>query len=224
MESNKRKGKRLKAKGVLCCCLLIFLSATATYAQSFSFSDLFGQGSKELKNMAQQIAALNAFETSVRQCYTMLKGEWTAISNWKNGEYGLHQRYYTSLNNVNPAVKSDPDVASIQSEQKTIITLLIALQRLSGLQPYEQTYIQSVASNLLTACDADMQQLQNVLTAGVLTMSDDERLKEVANLQADMLNKYRFTQSFCNAVRLMVVQRNEENNEVQTLNSLYENN
>jgi len=69
-----------------------------------------------------------------------------------------------------------------------------------------------------------MQQLQEVLKAGALTMSDDERLKEIAKLQADMLDKYRFTQSFCNAVRLMVVQRNQENNEVQTLNSMYENN
>ncbi|MBS1501074.1 MAG: hypothetical protein JST32_03360 [Bacteroidetes bacterium] len=222
MEFNKVKAKRLKLKGSLFAMVLLLLSATATPSKAQSFSDLFGQGGKELQNMARQIAALNAFETSVRQGYTMLKGEWTAIGNWKNGEFSLHQSYYTSLGNVTPAVKSDPDVATMQSEQQMIVTLLTALQRLPRLQPDEQAYVQSVAANLLKACDADMQQLQNVLKPGALTMSDDERLKEIGKLQSDMLDKYRFTQNFCNSVRLMVVQRNRENNEVQTLNQLYE--
>ncbi|OCX52778.1 hypothetical protein BEL04_00110 [Mucilaginibacter sp. PPCGB 2223] len=227
MESIKRKAERLKHKA-FCCILVCFglfaFSFQPTKAQSFSFSDLFGQGNKELKNMAAQIEALNAFETSMRQGYAMMKGEWTAISNWKNGEFGLHQDYYTSLSTVNPQVKNDPDVATIQSEQQAIISLFSALQGIPGLLPYEQSYVQSVAQNILKHCDADLQRLQKVLESDTLTMSDDERLKEIAKLQADMLDKYRFTQSFCNSVRLLVIARNQEMNEVQTLNQYYENN
>lgn len=225
---KKLKAQRRKVKALLIACLgswfLILGSAQPSKAQSFSFSDLFGQGSKELKNMVAQIEALNAFESSVRQGYTMMKGEWTAISNWKNGEFTLHQDYYTSLSNVNPAVKSDPDVTAIQSEQQTIISLFSALQRLSGLLPYEQNYVQRVTVSLLRSCDADLQQLQKVLESGTLTMSDDERLKQIAKLQAAMLDKYRFTQSFCNSVRLLVIARNQEINEVRTLNQVYGNN
>lgn len=227
MELIKLKAERIKLKAclsiVFCFGLLAFGFQPAT-AQSFSFSDLFGQGNKELKNMLTQIEAMNAFIQSTEQGYKMLHSEWSMIGNWKNGELGLHQAYYTSLSNVNAAVKNDPDVASIQSEQQTILDLLSALSALQGLQSYEQAYVQSVSSNLLKGCDADLQQLQKVLQNGTLTMGDDERLKAIGKLQADMLDKYRFAQSFCNSVRLLVVQRNGENNEMLNLNGLYESN
>jgi hypothetical protein len=223
MESIKDKSKKLKAF------LLVFLGSCflclgSAKAQSFSFSDLFGQGEKDIKNMEQQLTALIAFENSVRQGYNMLHSEWSAISNWKNGELGLHSTYYTSLSNVNSQVKNDPDVTSIQTEQQAIINLLNAVQALSGLQSYEQSYVQGVSQNILKTCNDDLQQLQNVLKNGTLTMSDDERLKRIAKIQASMLDKYQFTQSFCNSVRLLVLQRNQENNEVQTLNQWYGNN
>src|ERR1700761_4767761 len=155
MESNKLKGKRLKAKGLVCAFLLL-LSAPATYAQSFSFSDLFGQGKKEIKNTEQQLSALIAFESSVRQGYNMLHNEWSSIANWKNGEFGLHQTYYTSLSQVNPIVKNATDLTTMQSEQQSIISQFNSISSVSGLTVNEQTYIGSVQQNVLSQCSRDM--------------------------------------------------------------------
>src|SRR5882757_805563 len=105
MESNKVKKERLKAKSAFMVCLvscLVLLAATDSKAQTFA--EWFSQGKTQIKYLTQQIAALNACETSIRQGYNMLKGEWTAIGYFKNGEFGLHQSYYTSLSNVNPQV------------------------------------------------------------------------------------------------------------------------
>lgn len=228
MELTEVKGKRRKVKGLLFACLgsclLILGSASFAGAQSFSFSDLFGQGSKELKNMVAQLSAMNAFIRSTEQGYRMLHSEWSAIGNWKNGEFGLHQEYYGSLAQVSVPVRQSPDVVLIGTEQQAILGLWSALSGMQGLGADERSYVQSVSAGVLKGCNADLLQLQQVLQAGTLTMSDDERLKLIARLQADMLDKYRFTQSFCNSVRLLVVQRNAENNELLNLNPLYENN
>jgi hypothetical protein len=222
---SKLKAERLKLKALLLVFFgSCFLCLGSAKAQSFSFSDLFGQGEKDIKNMEQQLTALIAFESSVRQGYNMLHSEWSAISNWKNGELGLHSTYYISLNNVNSQVKNDPDVTAIQTEQQAIINLLNAVQSLSGLQSFEQSYVQSVSQSLLKGCNDDLQQLQQVLKDGTFSMSDDERLQQIAKIQASMLDKYQFTQSFCNSIRLLVIQRNRENNEVQTLKQWYGNN
>jgi hypothetical protein len=76
----------------------------------------------------------------------------------------------------------------------------------------------------LSECNKDLTDLQNLLASNNLQMSDDQRLKRLAKIHADMLDKYRFSQSFCNSVKLLAAQRQEGNNETQTLQSLYETN
>jgi len=220
MESNsKPKGKRRKLKvACLVSCILILASAES-HAQTFA--EWFSQGKTQIKYLTQQIAALNACETSIRQGYNMLKGEWTSIGNFKNGEFGLHQSYYTSLSTVNPQVKSSPDISSIATEQQYIIAMLNAVQQVAGLTADEQGYIKTVAQNIFNECAKDLDKLNSVLKNGTLQMSDDERLKQIHSVQAAMLDKYQFTQTFCNSIRLMAAQRNQESNETQTLNKLY---
>lgn len=224
MESNKLKGKRLKAKGIVVFCLvscfLILVSAEGK-AQSFSFSDLFGQGGKEIKNTEQQLTALIAFENSVRQGYNMLHNEWSSIANWKNGEFGLHQTYYTSLSQVNPVVKNATDLTTIQAEQQSIISQFNGISNVIGLTANEQTYIGTVQQNVLSQCSRDMTDLQNVLTPGKLVMSDDERIIRINKLAAAIKDKYLFICHFTAQVKLLAASRTQDTNEVQTLNQLY---
>lgn len=222
MESNKVETKGLKIRSAFIVCLVsCFMILTATDCKAQTFAEWFSQGKTQIKYLTQQIAALNACETSIRQGYNMLKGEWTSIGNFKNGEFGLHQSYYTSLSTVNPQVKSSPDISSITTEQQYIIAMLNAVQQVAGLTADEQGYIKTVAQNIFNECAKDLDKLNSVLKNGTLQMSDDERLKQIHSVQAAMLDKYQFTQSFCNSIRLMAAQRNQESNETQTLNKLY---
>jgi len=199
--------------------LLLLLSATATYAQSFS--DFFGQGKKQIKDMEQQIAALTAFESSVRQGYNMLHNEWSSIAGWKNGELGLHQTYYSSLSQVSPVVKNSTDLTTIQSEQQSISSQFNSISNVSGLTANEQTYIGNVQQNVLSQCNEDMTDLQNVLTPGKLVMSDDERILRINKLTTAIKDKYLFTCHFTAQVKLLAAERTQDTNEVQTLNQLY---
>lgn len=171
--------------------------------------------------MVAQIEALNAFETSLRQGYNMLHSEWTAIGNWKNGEFNLHQNYYASLSNVNPVVKSSLDLSVIQSQQLSIISQFNSIASVTGLTGNEQGYVNSVARNTISQCNSDLTELQKVLANGTLQMSDDERIKRVNQLTASIQDKYLFTCHFTVQVKLLALSRTQEADQLQTERSVY---
>lgn len=202
-----------------CCFLLCAFSIQ--FAKAQTFAEWFSQKKTQIKYLTEQIAALNACETSLRQGYNMMKSEWGAIGNFKNGEFGLHQDYYNSLSQVNPLVKNSTDLQTIQSEQQSIISQFNSVQHLSGLSASEQTYIGLVQQNIINQCAKDLNDLQAVLTSGELVMTDDERIKRINQLTAAIKDKYLFTCSFCVQVRLLAIQHNQDNQNIQTLNQLY---
>jgi hypothetical protein len=222
MESNKVKGKRLRAKGFLVCCLgLLLLTATATPSKAQSFDEWFAQGKTQVKYLIQQIAALSTCESSLKQGYHIVSGELSSIKNFSGSEYSLHQGYYNSLSQVNPLVKNSTDMTAIQYEQQSIISQFNAISNLSGLSAAEQAYIQNVAQSLMSECNKDLEELQAVLTPGKLTMSDDERIKRINKVTASIKDKYIFSCSFCTKVRVLAVQRVNDSNSNSTLQKLY---
>jgi hypothetical protein len=199
-------------------CLLVLVSAAG---KAQTFAEWFSQGKTQIKYLVQQIAALEAFESSTRQGYNMLHSEWTTIGNFKNGEFSLHQSYYTSLSQVNPVVKNSVNVADVQSEQQSIISQFNAIINLNGLTADEQSYVSSVAQNLMAACNADLEELQKVLATGQLQMSDDERIKRINQLTEAIKDKYLFTCHFSAQVKMLALQRTQENDQLQTERGLY---
>src|SRR5579863_1538084 len=100
MESNS-----LKSIFLVSCSLFL-----APVSRAQTFAEWFQQGKTQIQYLVLQIEALNAFEKSVKQGYSIAKNEWGAIGNFKDGELALHQNYYNSLSQVNPLVKNSTDM------------------------------------------------------------------------------------------------------------------
>jgi hypothetical protein len=227
MVYSKVKAKRLKLKALksgLLCFLLSALSFPLAKAQSFSVSDLFGQANKQKQYYMQQIAYYNAFESELKQGYNVMKHGLAGIAAINTAELNLHTTYYASLKQPGSTVTNNTQVQDITSWQTEIVSSFSALSNLAGLTAGEQSYISAVQTNLLNACNADLTDLQNLLNYGTLQMTNDERLKRLAKIHADMQDKYQFSQSFCNSVRLLTAQQQQDLNDTQTLNNLYGNN
>jgi len=203
---------------------LLLLPGSVSFAHAQTFAEWFSQGKTQIKYLTQQIAALNALRVSGEQGYAMLKNDWGAIGNWKNGEFGLHQGYYASLSSVSPVVKAQVDVTALQAQGQTMVALFAALPKLPGLGAGELVYIGSVRDKVMADYGNDLSELQKVLQAGVLSMSDDERIKRVKVLKAELQDAYEFACSFSASVRVLSVQRTGEIKELQSLKGIYENN
>ena len=200
--------------------ILLLLIAAGAEAQSFSFGDLFGQAGKQKKNYEAQIAAYQAFESELKQGYNVIKNGLSGIRDINTAELNAHTAYYQSLRAVSGPVKNSSQVQDILNWQTEIVGSFS--HSFNGLTDDEQSYIATVKTAVLTECNADLTDLQNLLTNDKLQMTDDERLKRLAKIHAAMQDKYEFTRSFCNSVKLLAAQRQQIINETQTLKSIYE--
>ncbi|MDB5159557.1 MAG: hypothetical protein JWR50_4264 [Mucilaginibacter sp.] len=200
--------------------ILLLLIAAGAEAQSFSFGDLFSQASKQKKNYLAQIAAYQAFESELKQGYNVMKNGLAGIRDINTAELNAHTAYYQSLRTVSAPVKNSNQAADILNWQVEINDSFN--QSFSGLTGDEQSYIATVKTEVLTECNADLTDLQNLLTNDKLQMTDDERLRRLAKIHTAMQDKYEFTRSFCNSVKLLAAQRQQSINETQTLKSIYE--
>jgi hypothetical protein len=203
--------------------LLIILSVTTAFckAQAFSFSDLFGQAGKQKQYYMQQIAAYNAFESELKQGYGVIKHGITGIASINTAELNAHSAYYASLKQPSPQVKNSTQVQDITQWQLTIIHQFNSVRQVKGLTEDEQNYVAGVQGGILKNCNSDLTYLQNLTAPGTLQMTDDQRLKRLAKIHQNMQDKYEFTQSFCNTVRLLGIERQQGTNDTQTLKNLY---
>lgn len=211
-------------KKTMVLCGLLLASGFKLSAQSFSFSfgDLFGQAGKQKKNYEAQLLALQSFESELKQGYNVIKNGLSGIRDINTSELNAHSAYYQSLKQPSAAVKNNTQVQDILNWQTEIVSSFS--QTFNGLSDDERQYIASVRNGVLQECNADLTDLQNLSSTGQLQMTDDERLKRLNRIHSAMLDKYRFARSFCNSVKLLAAQRQQETNETRTLKSIYETN
>ncbi|MGF7080379.1 hypothetical protein [Mucilaginibacter sp. UYCu711] len=195
--------------------IIIVLLLSANCAQAQTFAEWFSQKKTQKKYLLQQIAALQIYSGFLKTGYGIAKGGLSAIGNSAKSEFGLHTTYYNHLKTVSVPVKNNPQVNDILRWQHDILLRLNTIEK--------TTYNKKVCEALLTDCDAQLTDLQTVLTDNKVEMSDEERLRQIARIHANMQSNYRFAAKFSNDVKNINLQRQQEQIDVNTLKSLYEN-
>ena len=203
----------------MCCFLLCAFSFQLTQAQTFA--EWFSQKKTQIKYLTQQIAALEQYSSYVKQGYQIAQGGWGGIGNWVKGEFDLHSAYYSSLKTVNPAIKNDPKADSIITYAQLISQQFAHLGGLAALDGDTRGYIARVKMAVLTEIDKDLRELQMVITDDKAQLTDDERIKRLDAIYERVKDKLVFSGSFCNDVRMLIVQRNNSLNDINTLKSIY---
>jgi len=224
MESNKLKGQWRKLKGLLIFCLgsSLLLLGSAERSEAQTFGEWFNQKETLMKYLLQQIAAVAQYSIYVKQGYQISRSGLGNIGAYIKSEHGLHSAYYSSLRTVNPEIKDNPKADTIISYAVQIPGQFDHLNSLTGLDEGNRKYIAQVEAKVLAECDKDLTELQLVLTSGEAQMSDDERINRLDHIYFRVKDKYAFTQSFCNNVRMLLLQRNGELQDVLSSGRYYE--
>lgn len=219
MELIKLKGKRRKLKVVLLVSCLLILVSTRSKAQTFA--EWFSQKKTQIKYLTQQIAALEQYRKDVEQGYRIEHSGWNGIDSWVKDELDLHSAYYNSLKTVNPVIKDDWQIDSIITYAQSIPLWFDHLNGLTTLDGGTHNYIDKVKAIVLNETDKDLSELQLIITDDRIQLADDERIKRLDNIYSRVKEKRVFTQSFCGAVRMLIIQRNSELNDINTLKGIY---
>jgi len=185
-----------------------------------------GQNSEEWLNqkktqekyLKQQIAALQVYIGYAKTGYKIVNKGLTTVQNTKKGDFSLHRDFISSFKNVNPKVKSYSKVVDIIAYQLRIIKqtkeMLKGAREAGQFTDTELEYCSMVISNLLNSSLDNIEELVTIITSGELSMKDDERIKRIDVLYADMQDKYAFVSSFNEEMGLLAVQRMRELHDV----------
>lgn len=183
------------------------------------------QEAKQLLLDVEKLAQLKNILTDLKKGYEIVSGGYTAIKNISEGNFNLHNIFLSSLLEVSPAVKKYKRIADIVSTQLRIVsghkTALRQLKASGKFTAREISYIQHVYSNLFNQSLKNLDALATIVTAGKMRMSDDERLSAIDNVWKEVDNEYNFLEHFNNQAKVLALQRAKEQNEVSTINQLY---
>ena len=197
--------------------IALLLGIQVSYAQTWD--EWFRQRKTQIRYLLQQIAVLQTHLNFLRKGYAIARDGTNVIRDIKQGDFDLHDGYFTSLKTVSPAIQNYSKVAAIISHQAAIIKLFhesnLYYEQSNRLSPSEKTYLRSASTQFIAKCGKDIDELFLVVTSGELEMKSDERIQKVDGLYTGMKEKLSFARSFSNQVRLLVVQRKLEGAEIR---------
>ncbi|MBS1915565.1 MAG: hypothetical protein JST87_04760 [Bacteroidetes bacterium] len=200
-------------------CLIMLFANVHGYAQGLS--NFFSQKEADIKYMLAQIADLDIYISEAEKGYDIAKKGLTIIGELKKGEFDLHNTFFTSLKNVNPAITNYSKVADIISYEISIVGSFKKILQLKNISVSEINYLQKVYANMSIECSKALSVLLGIITIGTFEMADNERMHRIDLLYEDMKDKNAFVQSFYSDALMLSIQRQNELSENELLKKLY---
>ena len=197
--------------------VLLMLGSLSVHAQS-----------DELQQLMLDIEKLTQFKSilaDMKQGYQIYAQGYGTISNLSKGNFDLHNLYLTGLMAVNPAVRNNPRISQIITQQSDLLSeykRYNSLFKQSGsFNSNELRYFNNVFDQLVKQSNANIDELTNVTTADKLRMSDDDRLRAIDRIYLSSSDQLNFLRYFNRKAVLLSLQRSKDLNETQTLKKLY---
>lgn len=207
--------KRVMVGVVTCVVAIVSINTASAQAQ-------------ELEELALDIEKLAQFKqilSDLEKGYAIVEGGYNTIKNISEGNFSLHKAFLDGLMATSPAVAGYKKILTITGNQVQLLKeykrAFRRFQNDGNFNPDEIRYIGKVYSSLLEESTRNLESLLDVITAGKLRMSDDERIREIDRIDADMGNKLVFLRYFNNNTIVLALQRAKEKTDINRLRLLH---
>lgn len=203
--------------------MMVLLVPNVGILNAQTFEEWFKQKETQIKYLVEQIGALKAYGEVVNRGYDITHNGLTNVFNNEEGDYRQHSNYFLSLWKVKTGIKTYSKAFSILSMKADIQKLYRLVQSFTTefLNDKESNYASSVYGNLVKDCNDLVDELEMVTNNDQLQLKDDERIRRIDKIYLQMQDRYQFSQSFANEIRLLVRGRRKEAIEVNKFSSLY---
>jgi hypothetical protein len=173
----------------------------------------------------EKLTQFKAILSDMRQGYSILIQGYQQVKNLSQGNFNLHSVFLNGLLQVNPEVAKYARVADIIADEVSILSeykkAYKQFQHSGSFNADELDYLAKVYAGLTSAALNDVNDLANILAVSKLRMSDDERLSAIDRIYASSCYKLSFLRDFNRRTNILLLQRQQEQNEVNNLKSLY---
>lgn len=198
----------------------IVLLCTAVTTQVKAQSDDMVQLILDIEKLTQ----LKGILTDMKTGYDIINGGYNEVKSIADGNFNLHSTFLNGLLMVSPAIANYGRVADIVLKQGYIVTEYqhyYSQFKQSGFNSDELAYMANVYTTLLQQSLQNLSQLTDIIAAGKLRMSDNERLRAIDHIYADTDDKLTFLRQFDQQNAVMAAQRQHELNNLSTIQKLY---
>jgi hypothetical protein len=221
-------GSRIKASRKFWLASMVFIWGLALGSASVkaqSYNELFRQKKTQEKYLLKQIAYLKLYADQALKGYKLVSGGLETINDFTSGEFKLHEAFISSLSKVSLLVRKDYRVEEIVKFQFGINSSFKALLESSALsQAPNQNYYRAVQEKVMAECNADLDELMDIVLSGSLEMNDSERLSRLKKIHTSMQEKVGFARWFCTEAQLLLQSQKIEKLDIESIRRLYEKN
>jgi hypothetical protein len=173
----------------------------------------------------EKLTQLKGILTDMKTGYQIYQQGYGTISSLSKGNFDLHSVYLNGLLSINPAVKNYGRVAEILVQQASLISEYKSsysrFKQSGTFSTGELSYMSDIYVQLVKLSLENLDELSNVLTAGKLRMSDDERIHEIDRIYGSSSDKLQFLRHFNRQGVVLSLQRSKDIGDTQTLKQLY---
>ncbi|RYZ90719.1 MAG: hypothetical protein EOP04_03040 [Proteobacteria bacterium] len=199
------------------------LSSASCKAQNYN--EIFRQKKTQEKYLLKQLAYLKLYADQAWKGYKLVSGGLETITDFTSGEFKLHEAFISALSKVSSLVRKDFRVDEIVKFQLGINSSFKALQKSSALsQAPNQQYYRAVQEKVIAECNADLDELLDIVLSGDLEMNDSERLARLKKIHSSMEEKVSFTRWFCTEAQGLLQSQKKEKLDIESIRRLYEKN
>jgi DNA polymerase IIIc chi subunit len=215
--------KNLKKIGIACAMVILLL--ISFYKQDAKAQISTGQDMQQLLLDIEKLTQFKAILSDMQQGYSILTQGYGQVKDLSQGNFNLHSVFLNALLQVNPEIAKYARVADIIADEASILSeykkAYKQFQNGGHFNADELDYLAKVYAQLTSAALNDVNDLANIITASKMRMSDDERLSAIDRIYASSNDKLSFLRDFNRRVSVMALQRQQEQNEVNNLKTLY---
>ena len=190
------------------------------YAQS--------QEAQQLLLNVEKLSQLKNILSDMKRGYEVVSKGYNAVKNIAEGNFSLHEVFIDGLMLVSPEVRKYRKIADVISMQADLVSEYKAAFKRFGssgnFSASELEYLGKVYGQLLDQSMDNLDQLVMVITAGKLRMSDEERLRMIDRVFAELEDKLVFLRSFNRETGLLNLQRAREKAELNLMKGFYKMN
>jgi DNA polymerase IIIc chi subunit len=212
-------------KKIRAACAIVILLLISFYKQDAKAQISTGQDMQQLLLDIEKLTQFKAILSDMQQGYSMLTQGYGQVKDLSQGNFNLHSVFLNALLQVNPEVAKYARVADIIADEASILSeykkAYKRFQNGGHFNADELDYLAKVYAQLTSAALNDVNDLATIITASKMRMSDDERLSAIDRIYASSNDKLSFLRDFNRRVSVMALQRQQEQNEVNNLKSLY---
>jgi hypothetical protein len=200
--------------------LIILVVGLCQIAHAQTTEEFLNQKATQKKYLRQQLAALRMYASYLKQGYDIANKGLNKIKSFTKGEFNLHEAFFESLKAINPALIDNRQVREIYEWQSGIINAF-KISNQSKFSASERSYFAEVKSRVLRECGNDIEDLLLVITSNHLEMTDDERMARIEKIHFSIKDKYQFSRSFTNGIKVLGIQRGQEEQNLEASKLLF---